>query len=136
MERLDRPDKHWKYNPGDVDTRRRWDDYQEAYADVFARTDTDVAPWHVIPADRKWYSRLAVTELLTQALVDLDLSWPPADFDVEEERRRLAGTMRPQVVDAARASSDEVVAKHEDQEAAFREAVAEARRIRTLPPEG
>ena len=54
------------------------------------RTSTEWAPWHVVPCDRKWYSRLAVTELLVDALEKLDLSWPPASFDVEEEKRRLA----------------------------------------------
>lgn len=91
-ERLDRPDKYWKYAPGDIDTRLRWDDYQVAYAEMLARTSVPEAPWYVVPADHKWYARLAVTELLTEALRSLDLGWPPADFDVETERRRLAET--------------------------------------------
>jgi len=94
QERLGRPDKWWKYNPGDVDVRERWDDYQGAYAEMFARTSVDEAPWHVIPADRKWYARLAVTELLHSALTDLQLGWPPADFDPEVELERLAATSR------------------------------------------
>jgi PPK2 family polyphosphate:nucleotide phosphotransferase len=89
--RLDRPDKYWKYNPADVDERELWPKYQEAYLAVLNRTSTDYAPWHVIPCDRKWYSRLAITELLIEALKGLDLSWPPADFDIEAEKRRLAG---------------------------------------------
>ncbi|HEY5516491.1 MAG TPA: polyphosphate kinase 2 family protein, partial [Pengzhenrongella sp.] len=66
--------------------------YQEAYQAVLDRTSTDVAPWYVIPADRKWYARLAVTELLTRALQGLDLSWPVADFDVPTELARLAAS--------------------------------------------
>lgn len=93
-ERLERPDKWWKYNPGDVDVRERWDDYQAAYAEMFARTSVPDAPWYVVPADHKWYARLAVTELLYQALVDLDLTWPPADFDPKVELKRLAATSR------------------------------------------
>ena len=89
-ERLDRPDKHWKYNPGDLDERLLWPKYAEAYDAVFARTSTDVAPWHVVPADHKWYARLAVTELLSRALRNLHLDWPPADFDVEAEKARLS----------------------------------------------
>ena len=54
------------------------------------RTSTDYAPWHIVPCDRKWYSRLAVIELLIEALEGLDLSWPPADFDIEAEKKRLA----------------------------------------------
>lgn len=88
-ERLDRPDKFWKYNPGDIDERGFWPKYQEAYQAMLDRTDTDGAPWHVIPADRKWFSRLAITELLIEALEALDLDWPPADFDVEHEKKRL-----------------------------------------------
>ncbi|GAA3940450.1 polyphosphate kinase 2 family protein [Microbacterium soli] len=90
MERLDRPDKRWKYNPGDVDERRLWDQYMAAYQTVFDRTSVPDAPWHVVPADRKWYARLAVQELLIDALENLDPRWPAADFDVEEEKRRLA----------------------------------------------
>ena len=94
-ERLDRPDKYWKYSPGDIDTRLDWDDFQEAYAEMFARTSVPQAPWYVVPADRKWYARLAVTELLIEALRSLELGWPPADFDVETEKRRLAETRSP-----------------------------------------
>ena len=88
-ERLDRPDKHWKYNPGDVDERLLWDDYMRAYQVVFDRTSTEAAPWHVIPANSKWYARLAVQELLLAALQDIDPQWPVADFDVEAEKKRL-----------------------------------------------
>lgn len=92
MERLERPDKFWKYNPNDVDSRQKWPAYQEAYQAVLDRTSTDVAPWHVVPADRKWFARLAVSELLLDALRGLDLGWPPADFDVAVEKARLAAT--------------------------------------------
>jgi PPK2 family polyphosphate:nucleotide phosphotransferase len=91
-ERLERPDKYWKYNPADIDERLLWPKYQEAYQAVLDRTSTEYAPWHVIPCDRKWYSRLAITELLIEALEGLDLSWPPADFDVETEKKRLANS--------------------------------------------
>ncbi|TFV54796.1 polyphosphate kinase 2 family protein [Mycobacterium sp. PS03-16] len=89
-ERLERPEKYWKYNPGDIDERLLWPQYEQAYQAVLDRTSTDYAPWYVIPCDRKWYSRLAITELLIEALKGLNMSWPPADFDVEAERRRLA----------------------------------------------
>ena len=89
-ERLERPDKYWKFNPGDIDERLLWPAYQEAYQAMLERTSTDYAPWHVVPCDRKWYSRLAILELLIEALEALDLSWPPADFDVAAEKERLA----------------------------------------------
>ncbi|ORA57225.1 polyphosphate kinase 2 family protein [Mycobacteroides franklinii] len=89
-ERLDRPDKYWKFNPNDIDERAFWPAYQDAYQAVLEKTSTDYAPWHVIPCDRKWFSRLAVTALLDETLDGLNLSWPPADFDIEEQKRRLA----------------------------------------------
>jgi polyphosphate kinase 2 (PPK2 family) len=89
-ERLERPDKYWKYNPGDLDERKLWPAYQEAYQVMLERTSTDYAPWFVVPCDKKWYSRMAVTELLIEALTAMKLSWPPADFDIEAEKRKLA----------------------------------------------
>ncbi len=89
-ERLERPDKHWKYNPSDVDERALWDAYMDAYQIAIERTSTPVAPWHVVPADRKWYARLAVQQLLIDALEDIDPQWPAADYDVEVEKQRLA----------------------------------------------
>ncbi len=89
-ERLERPDKYWKYNPGDLEERALWPAYQEAYQAMLDRTSTERAPWYVLPCDKKWYARLAVTELLIEALKGLELSWPPPDFDVEAEKRKLA----------------------------------------------
>ncbi|MBX9719163.1 MAG: polyphosphate kinase 2 family protein [Microbacteriaceae bacterium] len=91
-ERLERPDKRWKYNPGDVDERTLWDDYQRAYQNAIERTDADHAPWFVVPADRKWYARLAVQSLLITALEGIDPQWPVADFSVEQEMSRLASS--------------------------------------------
>lgn len=93
-ERLERPDKYWKYSDNDIAVRQQWDDYQQAFAEMFARTSVDEAPWYVVPADRKWYARLAVTELLHAALAGMDLDWPPADFDPAVELERLAATSR------------------------------------------
>ncbi|MFG3616913.1 polyphosphate kinase 2 family protein [Nocardia sp. NPDC047654] len=89
-ERLERADKFWKFNPADIDERAYWPAYQEAYQAMLDRTSTEYAPWHVVPADRKWFSRLAVTELLIAALERLDLDWPLPTFDVEQQKRRLA----------------------------------------------
>ncbi len=88
--RLEQPAKYWKYNPSDLDERAVWPAYREAYQAMLDRTSTDYAPWHVVPADKKWFSRLAVTELLIEALTGLNLSWPPADFDVEAEKAKVA----------------------------------------------
>ncbi|WP_026875978.1 PPK2 family polyphosphate kinase [Jiangella gansuensis] len=89
-ERLDNPTKYWKYNPKDIDDRKLWDDFQHAYEIALERCNTDTAPWHVIPADRKWYRNLAVAHLLVEHLEGMGLSWPPADFDIEAEKARLA----------------------------------------------
>lgn len=90
--RLERADKHWKYNPGDVDERLLWADYQEAYQAALSRCSTPAAPWYVVPADRKWYARWAVQQLLVEHLRSLEPQWPAADFDVQAERERLAAT--------------------------------------------
>jgi len=90
-ERLERPDRYWKYNPRDLDERKLWPAYQEAYQAVLDQTSTDYAPWYVVPCDKKWYSQLAVTELLIEALTDMKLTLPPATFDVEAEKKKLAG---------------------------------------------
>jgi PPK2 family polyphosphate:nucleotide phosphotransferase len=90
LARLDNPAKHWKYRPGDVDERQLWDDYQEAYQVALARCSTKAAPWHVVPADNKWYARLAVQQLLLEALTEMDPVWPAASFDVEVEKERVA----------------------------------------------
>ena len=89
-ERLDRPDKYWKFNPGDLDERAYWADYMQAYQAAFDKCSTDVAPWFVVPANRKWYARLAVANLVLEHLKAMDPQWPPADFDVEEQKARLA----------------------------------------------
>lgn len=92
QERLDRPDKYWKYNPGDIDERVKWPYYMAAFQTVFERTSTPWAPWYVVPADHKWYARIAVQALLLDALEEIDPHWPPAEFDVEHEQERLAAT--------------------------------------------
>lgn len=90
LDRLDEPAKHWKYNPGDLDERALWPAYQEAYEIAIERTNTEVAPWHVIPAGKKWYRNLAIGSLLHDALTSMELEWPEADFDVAAEKQRLA----------------------------------------------
>lgn len=85
--RLDDPSKHWKYSRGDLTERAYWDDYMDAYNVAFQKTSTDIAPWHVVPANKKWYARIAVQQLLLDALEGMQLNWPKADFDVAAERK-------------------------------------------------
>lgn len=89
--RLGDPTKYWKYNPDDLKERALWDSYAESYQLALERCSTDAAPWYVVPSGRKWYRNWAVATLLLEALHGLDLSWPPADFDVPAEEERLAG---------------------------------------------
>lgn len=90
--RLENPKKHWKYNPSDVDERELWPAYQEAYQVAIERCSTEHAPWFVVPADRKWYARLAVQQLVVEHLRTMAPQWPAATFDVEAEKARLAAT--------------------------------------------
>jgi polyphosphate kinase 2 (PPK2 family) len=87
--RLDEPDKHWKFMPGDIDERERWDDYRSAYTTALERCRTAAAPWYVVPSDTKWYRNWAVGQLLLEALRGMQLEWPEADYDVEEQKARL-----------------------------------------------
>jgi PPK2 family polyphosphate:nucleotide phosphotransferase len=88
--RLGDPTKQWKYNPGDLEERAFWPAYMEAYEIAINRTSTPAAPWHVVPANRKWYARIAVQALVLEALRSMNLEWPSAEYDVELEKRRLA----------------------------------------------
>jgi len=88
--RLASPEKYWKYNPQDVNERAKWPAYQQAYADVLERCNTDYAPWYIIPADRKWYRNWAVAQLLREHLVAMNLGWPEAKFNVAAEKARVA----------------------------------------------
>jgi PPK2 family polyphosphate:nucleotide phosphotransferase len=81
--RLDDHAKRWKFQVGDLDERALWDRYQEAYEDAISATSTDRAPWYVVPADRKWYRNLVVSQLLIDTLEGLDMSFPEPDADLD-----------------------------------------------------
>ncbi len=91
LRRLRRSDKRWKFNPADLETRRRWDDYQRAYGEVVARTSTDDAPWYVIPADHKWYRNWAIAQILRETWSDWELEYPQPPIDIEEMESLLEG---------------------------------------------
>jgi PPK2 family polyphosphate:nucleotide phosphotransferase len=79
MARLDKPEKNWKFSAADIHERARWDDYMAAYEDLIQHTTTPEAPWHVIPADNKWFTRIAVSAAIVDALEDLNLAYPTVD---------------------------------------------------------
>ncbi len=85
LERLEEPDKHWKFAPADIAERQYWDDYQRAYTKAIAATSTEHSPWHVIPADKKWAARAIVADVLVKTLEDLDLAPPKATAEAKAE---------------------------------------------------
>lgn len=89
LRRLDRPDKHWKFDPGDIEDRALWPAYQEAYELALERCSAPYAPWYLVPADRKWYRNWAISRLLLEHLRELDPHYPQGDFNVDECRERL-----------------------------------------------
>jgi PPK2 family polyphosphate:nucleotide phosphotransferase len=80
--RQDTPEKQWKFSPGDLEDRKLWHDYQEAYEDALRHCNTDHGPWYVVPANHKWYRNLAVSELLIEVMESMDLSFPEPVDDV------------------------------------------------------
>lgn len=87
MDRLNDPRKNWKFSMADIEERAFWDDYQEAYNDAIKATATETAPWYIIPADKKWYARFLVSEILHKTLKGMNLEYPEIS---EEESARLA----------------------------------------------
>jgi len=94
LERIDRPEKNWKFSEGDVRERAHWDDYQKAYEELFNNTSTEVAPWYVIPADAKWFTRLAVSAVLLERLGQLNPQFP----QVSEAHREALQRARQQLM--------------------------------------
>jgi PPK2 family polyphosphate:nucleotide phosphotransferase len=82
--RLDDPDKRWKFSAADLDHRARWDDYMEAFGAMLEETSTEYAPWHVVPADNKWYRDLVVAQVVANALEGLDLSFPEPEAGLDD----------------------------------------------------
>jgi PPK2 family polyphosphate:nucleotide phosphotransferase len=99
LKRIDHPEKNWKFSPSDARERQYWDDYQRAFDDMLSQTSTKWAPWHVVPADHKWFSRLATAAVLVTALSSIDPQFPapdPADADqMAQVRAELIAELKP-----------------------------------------
>ena len=93
LERIDRPEKNWKFSVSDARERRYWDDYMKAYEDMFNHTSTAWAPWHIIPADKKWFTRLAVAYFIHEKLKSLDLAYPEVEPDHLERLQQAKGML-------------------------------------------
>jgi hypothetical protein len=93
LRRIDLPEHNWKFSSHDVQERRYWDDYQDAFSEMFTHTSTDWAPWYVIPADRKWFARVAAAAVIANALIELDPHYPKLSdnelADLQEAKRQL-----------------------------------------------
>ena len=77
--RLDDPSKHWKFSMGDLPVRQQWNQYMQAYEDVLTRCNTEYAPWHIVPANRKWYRNYVVMHRIVETLESMDLAFPPSE---------------------------------------------------------
>lgn len=91
LARLEEPEKNWKFSAGDIHERQCWDDYQHAYEDMICNTATKHAPWYVVPADNKWFSRLVISTVIVDALESLHLSYPKVD---DAKRKDLAAARK------------------------------------------
>jgi polyphosphate kinase 2 (PPK2 family) len=91
LERLDNPEKNWKFSAADVRERANWDDYQQAYQDMLSATSTEAAPWYIIPADKKWFMRACVADIISMQLRELNLEYPHVG---EREAAELAEAKR------------------------------------------
>jgi PPK2 family polyphosphate:nucleotide phosphotransferase len=85
LERLEQPEKNWKFSASDVRERACWDDYQDAYEDMIRNTATEHAPWYVVPADNKWFTRLVISTVIVDTLESLDLQYPKVDAAKRKE---------------------------------------------------
>jgi PPK2 family polyphosphate:nucleotide phosphotransferase len=98
LERIESPEKHWKFSAADIKERAYWNDYQAAYEDMFNHTSTELAPWYIIPADRKWFSRLTVANVICDRIKQLDLTYPQIS-PAQREQLLLAKLMLEQEKD-------------------------------------
>ena len=104
LERLDEPEKHWKFSPADVGERAHFASYMSAYEDMIRHTATETAPWYVVPADRKWFTRLVVGAAIVEAIQSLDPHFPEVDPAVRAEFRRIKGSLEAEIKPKAKAA--------------------------------
>src|SRR6201985_3878672 len=103
LRRIDLPDHNWKFSAADVRERQRWDDYQKAFSEMLSHTSTEWAPWHVIPADRKWFARIGAGAVLVQALMELDPRFPTVSKEQREALLEVRRELEAQAPEGAAA---------------------------------
>ncbi len=103
LRRIDLPDHNWKFSSADVREREYWPDYQKAFSEMLSHTSTEWAPWHVIPADRKWYARIAAGAVIVKALLDIDPRYPTVSAETRKGLQEIKKTLEAQAPDGAAA---------------------------------
>jgi PPK2 family polyphosphate:nucleotide phosphotransferase len=101
LRRIDLPEHHWKFSSHDVEERRSWDAYQEAFSEMLSHTSTEWAPWYVIPADRKWFARIGAGAVIAQALIDIDPQYPTLDSDARRDLKAAKAQLESEAPDSA-----------------------------------
>jgi PPK2 family polyphosphate:nucleotide phosphotransferase len=114
LRRIDLPDRNWKFSEADVNEREHWDDYQKAFSEMLSNTSTRHAPWHVIPADRKWYARIGVAAVLVHTLMELDPQYPTVS---DEQRESLLEIKKRLEAQAPKGAAPDPFEAEQDDEA-------------------
>jgi len=102
LQRIDRPEKNWKFSAADVRERQHWDEYQHAYSQLLTHTSTEWAPWHVLPADRKWFTRICAAALVAQTLIEIDPRYPVPDAAARKDLLRARAELEAEAPGSAR----------------------------------
>jgi len=102
LKRIDRPEKNWKFSASDVRERRYWDEYQHVFSDMLSHTSTEWAPWHVIPADHKWFARTCAAAVIAQTLIEIDPRYPTPDEATRQELLRAKAELEAEAPQGAR----------------------------------
>lgn len=93
LERIEMPSKNWKFETADMENRKHWDKYEEAYEDMLSNTSTEYAPWYIIPSDRKWYQRYVISEIMVELLKDIDPQFPVLNEQEKLELHKWRGVL-------------------------------------------
>ena len=103
LARIDDPTKQWKFSPGDLEERKLWSEYQDAFEDMVNKTSTDYAPWYVVPANKKWYRNLVIAQIVRDTLEGFKMGYPRPVENIEQYRETLLGMVKPKVKAASQA---------------------------------
>jgi PPK2 family polyphosphate:nucleotide phosphotransferase len=114
LKRIDRPEKNWKFSADDVRERQYWDDYQHVFSDMLSHTSTEWAPWHVIPADHKWFARTCAAAVIAQTLIEIGPRYPVPDEATRQELLRAKAELEAEAPPEARADPAEGKAAKRD----------------------